>query len=55
MAETFVILGSADACRKRVAEVWDVADPFCLCPPIGALPPEKVLFYSGGIAETFYR
>jgi probable F420-dependent oxidoreductase len=54
MAETFVVLGSADECRKRVEEVWDVADSFCLCPPIGGLPPEKMMFYIGGIAETFY-
>ncbi|MGH2394588.1 MAG: LLM class flavin-dependent oxidoreductase, partial [Candidatus Limnocylindria bacterium] len=45
MAETFVILGTPDECRKRVAGVWDVADSFCLCPPIGGLPPEKVAFY----------
>jgi probable F420-dependent oxidoreductase len=54
MAETFVILGSADECRKRVEEVWEVADSFCLCPPIGGLPPEKIMFYVGRIAETFY-
>jgi probable F420-dependent oxidoreductase len=54
MAETFVIVGSADECRKRVEEVWDVADSFCLCPPLGGLPPEKIMFYIGGIAETFY-
>jgi alkanesulfonate monooxygenase SsuD/methylene tetrahydromethanopterin reductase-like flavin-dependent oxidoreductase (luciferase family) len=54
MAETFVILGPADECRKRVEEVWDVADSFCLCPPIGGLPAEKIMFYIGGIAETFY-
>jgi probable F420-dependent oxidoreductase len=54
MAETFVILGPADDCRKRVEEVWDVADSFCLVPPIGGLPPDKVMFYAGGIAETFY-
>ncbi len=54
MAETFVILGTADDCRKRLEEVWDVADSFCLVPPIGGLPPEKVMFYIGGIAETFY-
>jgi alkanesulfonate monooxygenase SsuD/methylene tetrahydromethanopterin reductase-like flavin-dependent oxidoreductase (luciferase family) len=54
MAEMFVILGSADECRKRVDEVWDVADSFCLMPPIGGLPPEKIMFYIGGIAETFY-
>jgi alkanesulfonate monooxygenase SsuD/methylene tetrahydromethanopterin reductase-like flavin-dependent oxidoreductase (luciferase family) len=54
MAETFVILGPADECRKRVEEVWDVADSFCLVPPIGGLPAEKIMFYIGGIAETFY-
>ena len=54
MAKTFVVLGSPDACRRRVAEVWDLADSFCLVPPLGGLPPEKVLFYAGGIAETFY-
>jgi probable F420-dependent oxidoreductase len=54
MAETFVVLGSADECRKQLSEVWDVADSFCLVPPIAALPPEKIAFYSGGIAETFY-
>lgn len=54
MAEHFVILGTADECRKRVEEVWDLADSFCLVPPIGGLPPEKIMFYIGGIAETFY-
>jgi alkanesulfonate monooxygenase SsuD/methylene tetrahydromethanopterin reductase-like flavin-dependent oxidoreductase (luciferase family) len=54
MAETFVIIGSADDCRKRVAEVWDLADSFCLVPPIGGLPPEKIASYAGAIAETFY-
>ena len=54
MAEAFVILGSADDCRKRVEEVWEVADSFCLCPPLGGLPPEKIMYYIGGIAETFY-
>jgi probable F420-dependent oxidoreductase len=54
MAETFVILGSAADCRKQLAEVWGVADSFCLVPPIAALPPEKIAFYSAGIADTFY-
>ena len=54
MAETFVVAGTPDECRKRVEEVWDLADSFCLCPPIGGIPPEKVMFYLGGIAETFY-
>jgi alkanesulfonate monooxygenase SsuD/methylene tetrahydromethanopterin reductase-like flavin-dependent oxidoreductase (luciferase family) len=54
MAETFVVLGTADDCRQRVAEVWDLADSFCLVPPIGGLPPDKLMFYAGGIVETFY-
>lgn len=54
MAETFVILGSVDECRKRVEELWDVADSFCLVPPIGGLPPEKVMSYVGAIAQAFY-
>lgn len=54
MAETFVILGSADECRKRLEDVWDIADSFCLVPPIGGLSPERIAFYLGGIAETFY-
>jgi probable F420-dependent oxidoreductase len=54
MAEAYVILGSADHCRKRLEEVWDLADSFCLVPPIAALAPEKIAFYSTGIAETFY-
>lgn len=54
MAEAFVILGSADDCRKQLAEVWDVADSFCLVPPIAALSPEKIGFYAAGIGQTFY-
>jgi hypothetical protein len=42
MAEAFVILGGPDACRKRVAEVWDVADSFCLCPPMGGLARRRL-------------
>jgi probable F420-dependent oxidoreductase len=54
MVETFAILGGVDECRKKVAEVWDVADSFCLVPPVGGLPPDKVGFYAGRIAEAFY-
>ena len=34
--------------------MWDLADSFCLVPPIGGLPPEKIAVYAGAIAETFY-
>jgi probable F420-dependent oxidoreductase len=54
MAETFVILGTPDQCRARLADVWDVADSFCLNPPVYALPPDKVVAYATAIADTFY-
>lgn len=54
MAETFVVLGSADDVRKKIEQVWDVVDSFLLLPPIGGVPPEKFMFYLGTIAETFY-
>lgn len=54
MAETFVILGTADECRKKIEQVWDVADSFMLIPPIAGIPPEKIMAYAGSLAETFY-
>jgi probable F420-dependent oxidoreductase len=54
MVETFVILGPQDECRKRLAEVWEVADSFCLVPPLDGISPEKFGFYLAGIANTFY-
>ena len=41
MAETFVILGTPDECRKRVEEVWDVADSFCLVRPDRRARPRR--------------
>jgi probable F420-dependent oxidoreductase len=55
MTETFVILGTADECRTKVAELWDVADSFCLIPPLHSLPPDKAMFYTTAIADTFYE
>jgi alkanesulfonate monooxygenase SsuD/methylene tetrahydromethanopterin reductase-like flavin-dependent oxidoreductase (luciferase family) len=55
MAETFVILGPPDECRARVAEVWEVADSFCLVPPQYALSPDKTMAYAAAIADTFYE
>ena len=44
-----------NACASRCDGNDDcVADSFCLVPPIGGLPPEKIMYYIGGIAETFY-
>ena len=53
MAETFVILGSPDQCRAKVED--DVADSFCLIPPLYALPPDKAMFYAAAFANTFYE
>jgi probable F420-dependent oxidoreductase len=54
MVEAFVFVGGPDECRKRLDEVWDLADSFCLVPPLSGLSPEKFGFYLQGIAETFY-
>jgi len=54
MVEHYVVVGTPDQCRERIATIWDVADSFCLVPPIGGLTPEQLAFYLGGIAETFY-
>jgi alkanesulfonate monooxygenase SsuD/methylene tetrahydromethanopterin reductase-like flavin-dependent oxidoreductase (luciferase family) len=54
MAQTFVMAGTPDEIRKRVEQVWDVVDSFALVPPIAGLSPEKMVFYIGTVAETFY-
>jgi alkanesulfonate monooxygenase SsuD/methylene tetrahydromethanopterin reductase-like flavin-dependent oxidoreductase (luciferase family) len=54
MAETFVIAGSADECRKRLEPVWELADSFMLVPPFQALLPEQVMAYNLSLAEAFY-
>lgn len=46
LADTFVIAGTADECRRKLEPVWEVADSFLLVPPFAALPPDKVLAYS---------
>jgi alkanesulfonate monooxygenase SsuD/methylene tetrahydromethanopterin reductase-like flavin-dependent oxidoreductase (luciferase family) len=54
MAQTFVMAGTADEVRRRVEQVWDMCDSFTLVPPMIGLEPEKMLFYIGTVAETFY-
>ncbi|MEO8458708.1 MAG: LLM class flavin-dependent oxidoreductase [Chloroflexota bacterium] len=54
MAQTFVVCGTADECRKRIEPAWDVVDSMTLAPPVYGLPPEKVFAYGGAIAATFY-
>ena len=54
MAQTFVVCGTPDEVRARVAKVWEVADSACLNPPIYALEPEQVMAYGMAIAQLFY-
>jgi alkanesulfonate monooxygenase SsuD/methylene tetrahydromethanopterin reductase-like flavin-dependent oxidoreductase (luciferase family) len=54
MAQTFVMAGTPDDIRKRVEQVWDTCDSFCLVPPMAGLETEKILYYIKTIAETFY-
>ncbi len=54
MAETFVILGSADECRRKLEPIWTIADSFMLIPPVWGLSPEKIEVYASAIARTFF-
>jgi probable F420-dependent oxidoreductase len=54
MVRAFVAVGEPDKVRERIEPLWSVADSLCIMPPVYALPPEKILYYMGTIAETFY-
>lgn len=54
MVETFVVCGPADEVRRKIEPVWEVADSLTLVPPAYGLSPDKLMFYGGGIASTFY-
>jgi len=54
MVRTFVAVGEPAKVREQIGALWSFADSLCVVPPLYALSPEKVLFYMGGIAETFY-
>jgi Coenzyme F420-dependent N5,N10-methylene tetrahydromethanopterin reductase and related flavin-dependent oxidoreductases len=54
MVQTFIMAGTPDEVRKRVEQVSDVVDSFALVAPLAGLETEKLLFYIGTIAETFY-
>lgn len=54
MSETFVVLGSPDECRRRLARIWDLADSFLLVPPIWGVSPEQTGVYAKAIGDTFY-
>jgi probable F420-dependent oxidoreductase len=53
MVRAFVAVGEPEKVRERIGRLDGVADSICIVPPVYALAPEKMLYYSGMIAETF--
>jgi len=47
-------VGEPEKVRERIGRLEGVADSLCVVPPAYALPPEKALYYTGMIAETFH-
>ncbi|MDE3096568.1 MAG: LLM class flavin-dependent oxidoreductase [Chloroflexota bacterium] len=54
MAQTFVVCGTPDEVRARVAAIWDSADSATLVPPSYGLEPAAILQYDARIAQLFY-
>lgn len=55
MVNTFVIAGTPDEARERVAELWQSADSMTLMPPLHSLDSGKIAGYQRAIEETFYQ
>ncbi|MFQ5457939.1 MAG: LLM class flavin-dependent oxidoreductase [Myxococcota bacterium] len=54
MVRTFVALGEPEKVREEIGKFASMADSLCIVPPVYGLSPEKILFYLGTIADTFY-
>lgn len=54
MAQAFVVCGTADEVRKRIAPAWEHVDSLTLVPPVYGLDPAKVMSYALAIGQTFY-
>ena len=54
MARAFVVCGTPDEVRARIAPIWEHADSACLNPPSYGLDAGAMLGYAGRIAEMFY-
>jgi alkanesulfonate monooxygenase SsuD/methylene tetrahydromethanopterin reductase-like flavin-dependent oxidoreductase (luciferase family) len=54
MAQTFVVCGTPDEVRKRIAPLYDVVDSLTLVPPAYNLGPDKLMAYGMAIGQTFY-
>lgn len=55
MVNTFVIAGTPDEARERVAQLWQSADSMTLVPPMYSLDTGKIASYQKAIADTFYQ
>ncbi len=53
MVRTFVSVGEPEKVRERVGRLDGIADSICVVPPAYGLPPEKLMFYAGMVAQTF--
>jgi probable F420-dependent oxidoreductase len=53
MAQTFVVCGTPDEVRERIAPIWDHADSACLNPPAVGMETAALLQYGARIAELF--
>ena len=54
MVRAFVAVGEPDKVRERIGRLAGTADSVCVLSPIYGLSPEKMLFYSNAIAQTFH-
>jgi probable F420-dependent oxidoreductase len=54
MVRAFVAVGEPEKVRERIERAWSVADSLCIVPPAYGLPPEKLLYYMGGIDAIFH-
>ncbi len=54
MVRAFVAVGPADKVREQIEPFWSFADSLCVVPPVYSLTPEKLLFYTQAIAQTFH-
>jgi len=54
MAQTFVVCGTPDEVRERIAPIWDHADSVCLNPPAVGMDLGAMLQYGARIADLFY-
>lgn len=55
MANSFVLAGTPDECRTRLATLDELVDSYWLVPIMIGLAPEVIAQYAGAIAHSFYQ